>query len=64
MVRAKMLRSPDNQSWPDEKSLWGPDSCRRLYPSSKDAEDGATFVLPYASTSIILGTFVAVFFAM
>ncbi|KAF5570415.1 hypothetical protein FPHYL_1251 [Fusarium phyllophilum] len=67
MVRAEMLKyagCPDNQSWPDEKNLIGPQSCQRLYPTSKDAEDSASFVLPYASTSIVLGAFVAVFLVM
>ncbi|KAF5562708.1 hypothetical protein FNAPI_3027 [Fusarium napiforme] len=67
MVRAEMLRyagCPDNQSWPDEENLVGPDSCRHLYPSSEDAEDGTNFVLPYTSTSIIFSAFVAIFFVM
>ncbi|KAI1046413.1 hypothetical protein LB505_012809 [Fusarium chuoi] len=65
MVRADMLRyaeCPDEQPWPDEKGLIGPDSYRRLYPSSKDAEDGANLALPYASISIVLGALVAMFF--
>jgi len=68
MVEAEMLRyaeCPKNQSWPDEDNLLGPDSCRELYPSSKEsAEGGADFVLPYAATSIILGALVAELFIM
>ncbi|EXA01835.1 hypothetical protein NW765_003432 [Fusarium oxysporum] len=67
MVRAEMLRyaeCPDNQSWPDEKNLLGPDSCRRLYPSSKDAEDVANLMLPAALTAVVMGTVVVAFFAM
>ncbi|ENH63237.1 hypothetical protein FOC1_g10009132 [Fusarium oxysporum f. sp. cubense race 1] len=67
MVRAEMLRyaeCPDNQSWPDEKNLLGPDSCRRLYPSSKDAEDMANLMLPAALTAVVMGTVVVAFFAM
>lgn len=67
MVRAEMLRyaeCPDNQSWPDEKNLLGPDSCRPLYPSSKDAEDVANLMLPAALTAVVMGTVVVAFFAM
>ncbi|EXK32524.1 hypothetical protein FOMG_12693 [Fusarium oxysporum f. sp. melonis 26406] len=67
MVRAEMLRyaeCPDNQSWPDEKNLLGPDSCRPLYPSSKDAEDVANLMLPAALTAVVMGTIVVAFFAM
>ncbi|KAF4948858.1 hypothetical protein FGADI_9348 [Fusarium gaditjirri] len=67
MVEAEMLRyakCPDNQSWPDEENLLGPDSCRRLYPSSKDAEDVANHMLPATLTAAAMAAAVVAFFAV
>ncbi|KAF5970285.1 hypothetical protein FCOIX_10483 [Fusarium coicis] len=67
MVRGEMLRyagCPENQSWPDEENLLGPESCRRLYPGSKDAEDVANLMLPATLTAVVIWAAVVAFFAM